>query len=231
MSEIVDNVISEIYGAWRFRWWGMLLAWVLALGGWTYISLMPNEFEASARVLVNTNTDLREIIRRQGLTIPPDIISEVEQVRIAKECAEWLSEKAEIQAVNDSHIVNQSIFHVNKGNGDSIAVQGSSNFTSSGLGYVESDHYDMNMLLSNTTATESLLEWFDSIWQNPNAVSKIKAELLGHLELMTKENGPEYIYFLVLFNIFKEFKIIWIISANKISVLKRSFHFWFYFKT
>jgi len=83
MKEIFDTVISEIYGAWRFRWWGMLLAWVVALGGWAFVSTMPNEYRASARVLVNTNTDLREIIQRQGLTIPPDIISEVAQVRVA----------------------------------------------------------------------------------------------------------------------------------------------------
>lgn len=83
MKELLDSVVSEIYGAWRFRWWGMALAWVIALGGWVYISLMPNQYEAHARVLVNTNTDLRDIIQRQGLTIPPDIISEVEQVRLA----------------------------------------------------------------------------------------------------------------------------------------------------
>ena len=131
--------------------------------------------------------------------------NKLDQVRIAKECATWLSEKTEIKAVNDSHIVNQSIFHINNGDGDSIAVQGSSNFTSSGLGYAESDHYDMNMLLSDIAATESLLEWFDSIWQNPTAVSEIKAELLGDIESMIKDNCPEFIYFLTLFNIFKDF--------------------------
>ena len=56
--------------------------------------------------------------------------NKLEQVRIARECATWLSEKSEIRAVNGSHVVNQSIFHINNGEGDSIAIQGSYNVSS-----------------------------------------------------------------------------------------------------
>jgi SNF2 family DNA or RNA helicase len=127
------------------------------------------------------------------------------QSHIAKECSAWLSKKVEIKATTNPHILNQNLFHIENVKDETVAIQGSSNFTSSGLGYSESSNYDMNTCSSDLNSTKELLGWFDSIWNNPDAVYETKELLLCHLDTIIKDNSPEFIYFLTLFNIFKDF--------------------------
>lgn len=127
------------------------------------------------------------------------------QAQIAKECADWLDKKAEVKVVNNPHILNQNLFHIQIDNGESLAIQGSSHFTTSGLGFTESDKYDMNMCLAEPSGTAALLEWFNSIWDNPATVNDIKEHLLAELSRLIDDQSPEFIYFLTLFNIFKDF--------------------------
>ena len=131
--------------------------------------------------------------------------NQLNQHQIAKECADWLIKKAEIKRVNNPYSVNQNLFHVQKGQSSSVAVQGSSNFTSSGLGFSESDKYDMNMCLTETESTTALLEWFNGIWQDATAVEDIKQLILHELDRLIDPQAPAFIYFLTLFNLFKDF--------------------------
>ena len=131
--------------------------------------------------------------------------NQLNQTQIARECASWLEKKAEVKAVNDQFSLNQSLYHLQKSESEAIAIQGSSHFTTSGLGFSESNQYDMNMCLSDAPSTISLLEWFNSIWDNPQAVTDLKQQLLEQLNTLIKDQSPQFIYFLTLFNLFKEF--------------------------
>ncbi len=114
--------------------------------------------------------------------------NQLNQHQIAKECAEWLSKKAEIKRVNNPYSVNQNLFHVQKEQSSALAIQGSSNFTTSGLGFSESDKYDMNMCLTETESTTALLEWFNGIWNDPGAVEDILIipDYGGHLKSLSE---------------------------------------------
>lgn len=127
------------------------------------------------------------------------------QAQIAKECADWLDKKAEVKVVNNPHILNQNLFHILTNKSESLAIQGSSHFTTSGLGFTESDKYDMNMCLTEPSATAAMLDWFNSIWGNPATVNEIKEHLLAELNRLIDDQSPEFIYFLTLFHIFKDF--------------------------
>jgi SNF2 family DNA or RNA helicase len=131
--------------------------------------------------------------------------NQLNQHQIAKECADWLTKKAEIKRVNNPNILNQNLFHVQKGHRDAIAIQGSSNFTTSGLGFSESDKYDMNMCLTEPDSTDALLEWFNAIWHDPSVVEDIKQLILSELNQLVENQSPAFIYFLTLFNVFKDF--------------------------
>ena len=131
--------------------------------------------------------------------------NKLNQHQVAKECAEWLSKTAEIKCVNNPQSLGQNLFHIQNTGADSIAIQGSSNFTTSGLGFSESDKYDMNMCVTDKNGTEALLEWFDSIWDNPAAVQDIKELINAELTRLYKDQPPAFIYFLTLSNLFKEF--------------------------
>lgn len=122
--------------------------------------------------------------------------------QIARECAEWLSRKAEIKAV--AIPIPQNLFHVAKPDGENIAIYGSSPFSTAGLGFTPSNSFDMNTLTSGTEA-KNLLKWFDSIWNSPEEASDIKKIVLEQLENIFSDKSPRLIYFLILYNIFKDF--------------------------
>ena len=123
--------------------------------------------------------------------------------KIARECAQWLQQKAEIRAV--SLPVFQNLFHIENPDGSSIAIHGSSPFTSAGLGSVPSDGYEMNTCFTTPGETESLLKWFDSIWSNAEATRDIKTFVVGQLETIFARKSPELVYFLTLYNVFREY--------------------------
>lgn len=122
--------------------------------------------------------------------------------QIARECAEWLSCKVEVKTVAVS--ISQNLFHISKPEGEEIAIYGSSPFSTAGLGFTSSESFDMNTLTSGTEA-KNLLKWFDSIWNSPNEASDIKKVLLKQLEYIYSDKSPTFIYFLILYNIFKDF--------------------------
>ncbi|MCG7877509.1 MAG: SNF2-related protein [Candidatus Thiodiazotropha endolucinida] len=131
--------------------------------------------------------------------------NQLNQVQVAKECAKWLSDRVEVRSATNPSAISQNLFHVSSGDAESVAIQGSSAFTSTGLGYAESDRYHMNMMVSDAPSTTAMLEWFDAIWTDPSAVSEAKELLLTQLENLTKDQSPEFIYFLTLYNLFKDF--------------------------
>ena len=100
--------------------------------------------------------------------------------KVAHECAGWLEQKADIRAV--SLPVFQNLFHIENTDGSTVAIHGSSPFTSSGLGFTPSRGYEMNTYFTTPSETASLLKWFDSIWANPDATQDIKAHVLAKLE-------------------------------------------------
>lgn len=71
MHELLSLVFTYVWGAWRYRWLALVIAWVVALGGWVWVWQMPESYVATARVYVDTNTVLRPLLR--GIAIQPDI--------------------------------------------------------------------------------------------------------------------------------------------------------------
>ncbi len=75
MHEILVQVLTYARGMWRHRWLALITAWVVAISGWVFVSRIPDEFSASARVFVDTNSVLRPLL--QGLTVQPDLVQRV----------------------------------------------------------------------------------------------------------------------------------------------------------
>jgi polysaccharide chain length determinant protein (PEP-CTERM system associated) len=79
IKELLDLVLDEVRGAWRFRWIGIAAAWVVCLIGWSFIYTIPNTYEANARVYVDSKGILRPLL--EGLAIDPDVASGLDLVR------------------------------------------------------------------------------------------------------------------------------------------------------
>jgi len=48
---------------WRRRWHATAVAWVFCLAGWAYVLTLPNSYEATTRIYVDTESMLRPLMR------------------------------------------------------------------------------------------------------------------------------------------------------------------------
>lgn len=79
ITEIIERVMDELRGAWRFRWLGLAAAWLISLVSWFVIHTIPDTYEANARVYVDSTGILRPLL--EGLAIDPDVASGLDLVR------------------------------------------------------------------------------------------------------------------------------------------------------
>ncbi|MGV6806339.1 MAG: XrtA system polysaccharide chain length determinant, partial [bacterium] len=71
MQDVLAEVFGYIWGVWRYRWQALAVATVVSVGGWIWVQQVPDQFQASARIHVDSNTVLRPLLR--GLAIQPNI--------------------------------------------------------------------------------------------------------------------------------------------------------------
>ena len=76
MEELVTQIIGYLRGMWRFRWWGLALAWVVGIAGGIAIYTMPDRYESSARIHVDTQSVLRPLM--SGLAVQPNIGQQID---------------------------------------------------------------------------------------------------------------------------------------------------------
>ncbi|MEQ8690776.1 MAG: hypothetical protein RIC89_08060, partial [Pseudomonadales bacterium] len=134
------------------------------------------------------------------------LTNQLNQRRIARECAKWIRGKVEVKASRESHRSSQNLIHLMANSGDEhFAVHGSTTLTPTGLGEVRSNGLQMNTGISDTETTLQLLAWFDGIWSDEVGVADVRKELLERLDFIAAEQPASFIYFLTLYNIFKDF--------------------------
>lgn len=131
------------------------------------------------------------------------LLNQLDQKRIAAECAKWLQSKVEARASQTPQVA-QNLIHLQSGE-DSFAVHGSATFSPIGLGDVRSDNLQMNTGISDTQTTQQLLAWFDGIWRDEASSKNIVNELIDRLDFIAADQPANFIYFLTLYNIFKDF--------------------------
>jgi len=130
---------------------------------------------------------------------------ELKQSEIAKECAQWIKDKVEVKAYDEEYSLPQKMFVMENQKHESSCIFGSADFTSSGLGFVSSGKPEMNTYIKDENFTKSMLMQFDIVWNNKEKVKDVKDSLLQTLEGVYKENNGEFIYYVTLYNIFKEY--------------------------
>lgn len=75
MEELIRQALSILRGMWRFRWPAVISAWVVAIVGLVVVFKIPDQYEASARIFVDTQSILKPLMA--GLTIQPDVSQQV----------------------------------------------------------------------------------------------------------------------------------------------------------
>lgn len=130
--------------------------------------------------------------------------NELTQRAIAKECAEWMRQKAIFRS-NRSRAPMQQFAAVAADTKESVYLP-LHGFTAVDLGY-EKGNAVSNFVnrIDEQPTTGTYLSLFDQIWNDPEKLEDVTAKLCEHIASVYQENSPERIYFLMLYNIFSEF--------------------------
>ncbi|MDD4296942.1 MAG: SNF2-related protein, partial [Ruminiclostridium sp.] len=130
--------------------------------------------------------------------------NEMKQSAIAKECADWLQNKAEIKSLKQANPAQPRLIYIENPD-DNVSINGTVDFTSDGLGITPSNRIDSNMCIYGKDYTLSFLQAFNELWEDETAVQDVKQNVLEQMKVLYKENTPEFIYFVTLYNVFSNY--------------------------
>jgi SNF2 family DNA or RNA helicase len=128
--------------------------------------------------------------------------NELSQKAIARECAEWIRQRARFKT-NTTHDQMSGFIHIR--HEEEVAYAPVNGFTTVDLGKEKGDQ--MFSLINRITAPFSAqyLEVFNQLWEDEERMQEVTDQVVEHISNVYRENAPEYIYFITLYNIFNEF--------------------------
>jgi len=71
MDDLIEPVLAQLRAMWERRWFGAMVAWTVALIAAVVILRIPDRWEASARIYVDTQTIMKPLMT--GLAVQPDV--------------------------------------------------------------------------------------------------------------------------------------------------------------
>ncbi len=103
MYETLNQIAALGKAMWKYRWQGVLVAWVVAAVGVVVIHRIPDQYEAAARIYVDTQSILKPLMA--GLAVQPDVNQQVgmlSRTLISRPNVEKLVRMADLDLANPS---------------------------------------------------------------------------------------------------------------------------------
>lgn len=75
MEELISQLVASLKGIWKYRWYALAVTWLVALAGWIKVFTLPDDYQASAKVFVDTQSILKPLLA--GMTSVPNIEQQV----------------------------------------------------------------------------------------------------------------------------------------------------------
>lgn len=103
MDELIGQLATLARGAWKRRWFGLLAAWIVGIVGAAIVLRVPDKYEASARIYVDTQSILKPLM--SGLAIQPNVdqqVSMLSRTLISRPNVEKLIRMADLDLGNQS---------------------------------------------------------------------------------------------------------------------------------
>jgi len=75
MDELITQLYVYLKGTWKYRLIAIVVAWLVAIAGWLFVLKLPDNYEASARIYVDTQNIIRPLMA--GMTVSPDVQQQV----------------------------------------------------------------------------------------------------------------------------------------------------------
>lgn len=125
--------------------------------------------------------------------------NELMQKGIAKECAEWIRRKVRFKS--NSTKENMTGFGVV----DSTSYMPLNGFTTVDLGVERGNNAYTMIQKAEAPFSANYALIFDQLWNDKERLQDVTNEVVESISSVYKENSPELIYFVTLFNLFREF--------------------------
>ena len=127
----------------------------------------------------------------------------MKQKAIAQECAEWIRKKAHFK----SNITGENMggFMTVDSVSEKTAYMPLGGFTTVDIG-CERGNNSYNMI-NRMEAPFSMqyMQLFESLWNDKDKLQDVTDEIIDNISSAYNENSPEFIYFMLLYNVFSEF--------------------------
>jgi len=75
MEELISQLRFAMKGIWKHRWYAMAVMWLVAIFGWVKVATLPDDYQATARVFVDTQSILKPLLA--GMTSVPNVEQQV----------------------------------------------------------------------------------------------------------------------------------------------------------
>jgi len=75
MDDLTTQLVTHLKGVWKYRWAAITAAWVVVIVGSFIVYELPDEYQASARIYVDTRNILKPLMT--GMTVSPDMDRQV----------------------------------------------------------------------------------------------------------------------------------------------------------
>ena len=129
--------------------------------------------------------------------------NKLNQKAIAQECANWIKRKATFKSNTTNSPMQQFLCVEDE---ESSVYNPISGFSAVDLGYQKGDAISNFVNKFDEAAiTKTYLNLFEQIWNEQVKLQDVTNRLIDHIPSVYKDNSPEKIYFLILYNIFNEF--------------------------
>ena len=78
MHDLLEQLLHHFHGVWRYRWYMLLVAWLTCVVGWSVVYVLPDQYKASARVNIDTQSVLKPLLA--GLAVDTNPRQRVEMM-------------------------------------------------------------------------------------------------------------------------------------------------------
>lgn len=129
--------------------------------------------------------------------------NEMTQKAIAKECAEWIKNKVQFKS-NVSNEFMQGFMTI-QNNEDQLAFNPINEFTTVDLGCERGNNSYFCITELDAPYSSNYVHLFEQIWNDKSKLQDVTDQVVESITTAYKENSPELIYFITLYNIFNEF--------------------------
>lgn len=125
--------------------------------------------------------------------------NELNQKAVAKECAEWIKKKAVFKS-NSTQQSMPSFINIDETNYNPVKE-----FTAVELGVEKGNNAAFAITKMKAPMSTGFLQMFDQFWDDADMVQDVTNQVIESIASAYTENAPEFIYFVTLYNIFREF--------------------------